>query len=143
MSNKSDICEVYTNENIEIWWDVKIKTKPALEHNKPDMVLWRIHEKRAFLIDVVVGLDVNINKNYKRKLDYYMPLCIEMKKLYPDYSFEVIPISIGATGLIMQNLTNDLVKIGIDKRNVKRAIMLSQKAALLGSVKIVKSIMSY
>ena len=143
MSKKSEITEVYRNENIEIWWDVKIKTKPALEHNKPDMLLWRINEKRAFLIDIVVGLDVNITKNYKRKLDYYMPLCIEMKKLYPDYSFEVIPISIGATGLIMKNLSVDLIKIGIDKKIVPRAIMLSQKAALLGSVKIVKSVMSY
>ena len=77
MSKKSEITEVYRNENIEIWWDVKIKTKPALEHNKPDMLLWRINEKRAFLIDIVVGLDVNITKNYKRKLDYYMPLYIE------------------------------------------------------------------
>ena len=63
--------------------------------------------------------------------------------MYPYYSFEVIPISIGATGLIVKNLSVDLIKIGIDKRIVPRAIMLSQIAALLGSVKIVKSVMSY
>ena len=66
-----------------------------------------------------------------------------MKKLYPEYSFEVVPISVGATGLIMKKLSADLEKIGIEKSKVKKCIILSQKSALFGSVKIVKSAMSY
>ena len=100
-------------------------------------------EKRAFVIDVVVGLDVNVEKNYKTKLDNYLPLCVEMKKLYPEFSFEVVPIAIGATGLVMKKLTADLEKIGIEKSKVNKCIVLSQKAALFGSVKIVKSAMNY
>ena len=33
------IQEVYSNDDKEIWWDIKIKTSPTLEHNKPDIVL--------------------------------------------------------------------------------------------------------
>ena len=73
--------------------------------------------------------------------DNYLPLCVEMKKLYPDYSFEVIPIAIGATGIVMKKLSADLEKIGIDR--VNKCIVLSQKAALFGSVKVVKSAMNY
>ena len=134
---------VFKNENIELWWDVKISTKPSLAHNKPDLLLWRLDEKRAFVIDVVVGLDVNVEKNYKAKLDNYLPLCVEMKKLYPEFSFEVVPIAIGATGLVMKKLSADLEKIGIEKAKVNKCIVLSQKAALFGSVKIVKSAMNY
>ena len=102
MSNTKTIQSVYKDENIELWWDTKITTKPTLPHNKPDLVLWRLHEKKTYIIDVVVGLDVNVEKNYKNKQDTYLPLCIELKKLYNEYSFEVIPIAIGATGLIMK-----------------------------------------
>ena len=66
-----------------------------------------------------------------------------MKKLYPEFSFEVVPIAIGATGLVMKKLSADLEKIGIEKTKVIKCIVLSQKAALFGSVKIVKSAMNY
>ena len=95
------------------------------------------------MIDVVVGLDVNVEKNYKTKLDNYLPLCAEMKKLYPQFWFEVFPVTIGATGLVMKKLSADLEKIGIEKAKVNKFIVLSQKAALFGSVKIVKSAMNY
>ena len=122
---------------------MKITTKPSLPHNKPDLLLWRLNEKKAFVIDVVVGLDVNVEKNYKTKQDSYLPLCVEMKKLYPDFSFEVIPIAIGATGLVMKRLSADLETIGIEKPKVTKTIVLSPKAALFGSVKTVKSAMTY
>ena len=134
---------MYKDEGIELWWDTKIPTKPALAHNKPDLVLWRLNEKKAFIIDVVVGLDVNVEKNNKTKQDNYLPLCIELKKLYPEFSFEIIPVAIGATGLVMKKLTKDLERIGIETKKIEKCIVLAQKAALFGSVKIVKSAMSY
>ena len=143
MTNSKEILSVYKDENIELWWDTKIATKPSLPHNKPDLLLWRLNDKKAFVIDVVVGLDVNVEKNYKIKQDNYLPLCIEMKKLYPEFSFEVIPIPIGATGLVTKKLSDDLEKIGIERTKVKKVIILAQKAALFGSVKIVKSAMSH
>ena len=66
-----------------------------------------------------------------------------MKKIYPEFSFEVIPVAIGATGLVMKKLTNDLERIGIETPKIRKCIVLAQKAALFGSVKIVKSAMSY
>ena len=59
----NSIQEVYSNADKEIWWDTKIKTSPTLEHNKPDIVLWLKKEKKCYIIDIKVGLDVNINKN--------------------------------------------------------------------------------
>ena len=50
-------------------------------------------------------LDVNIDRNIKLKLDSYLSLAAELKRLYPTYNlqrktynFEVLPIVIGATG---------------------------------------------
>ena len=129
---------MYKNDTIELWWDTKITTKPSLPHSKPDLLLWSLIEKRAYVIDVVVGLDVNVEKNYRTKLDNYLPLCIELK-----FSFEVIPVALGATGLVMKKLSTDLEKIGIKRSRTGKCIVLAQKAALFGSVKIVKSAMRY
>ena len=139
----NEIREVYTSENFEIWWDTKITTKPALKHNKPDMVLWRTDEKKPYIIDVVVGLDTNTQKNNLLKLDAYLPLSIQLRRLYPDYSFEVLPIVVGATGLIIKSLRENITKIGICSNKIDKTIELCQKAALFGSMKIVKLLMNH
>ena len=76
-------------------------------------------------------------------MDNYLPLCIELKKLYPEFTFEVIPVAIGATGLVTKQLSTDLEKIGIERSRTGKSIVLAQKAALFGSVKIMKSAMNH
>ena len=137
-----DIQEVYSNDTFEVWWDVKVSTKSSVKHNKPDLILWKKKEKTAFIIDIVVGLDVNVEKNYSLKLDNYLPLSVELKRLYPDYRFEVIPISVGATGIITVSLRESLKLITIDNINLEKAVEQCQKAALFGTMKIVKSVMN-
>ena len=89
------IPEVYTNNEIEIGWDVQITTNKI--HDKPDILLWTKPDTKCFIIDVIVGLDVNITKNIKKKQDNYLLLATELKRIYSDYNFEVIPIVIGAS----------------------------------------------
>ena len=63
----------------------------------------------------------------------------QQKRLYSTYSFEVIPIVLGATGLVTSHVCESLWKIGID--NTGEVIVQCQKSALLGTLKIVKSFM--
>ena len=137
----SEIQEVYNNDKIEVWWDVKVTTKPPVEHNKPDLIVWKKVEKVAYIVDVV-GLDVNVEKNETLKLDRYLPLSTELKRLYPTYTFETVPISIGATGAITTSLKKDISKIARENVKVENAIEQCQNAALFGLMKIVKSIMN-
>ena len=138
----NDIQDVFNDDEVEVWWDVKIPTKTSVEHNKPDLVVWKKQEKRAYIVDVVVGLDVNVEKNENIKRDYYYPLSTELKRLYPDYTFDIIPISIGATGAITTSLEENITKIVNKNVRVENAIVQCQKAALFGSMKIVKSVMN-
>ena len=124
------IQEVYSNEDKEIWWDTKIKTSPTL---------WLKREKKCYIIDIKVGLDVNINKNIDQKHDTYFLLSVELKRLYKHYTFEVIPIILGATGAITKHLKSNLEKIGID--NSSYVIRKCQMKSLLGTMKVVKSVM--
>ena len=96
-------------------------------------------EKPCYIIDVKVGLDVNINKNIDKKHDTYVLLSAELKRLYKDYPFEVIPITLRATGAITKHLKSNLEKIGID--NSSFVIRKYQMKSLLGTMKEVKSVM--
>ena len=129
----------YATEEREIWWDRKIETLVRCAHNKPDIVLWRTVEKKCFVIDACICLDVNIEKNIQMKKDNYLPLIAELKRLYDEYSFEVVPIVLGATGLVTTHLGKALETIGV--LNIPDVTTQCQKAALLGTLKVVKSFM--
>ena len=134
-ADRQPIQEVYTDDNKEIWWDTKIDTLATCKHNKPDIILWKKSEKMCYIIEVRVGLDVNINKNIALKLDSYLPLAAELKRLYNDYSFKVIPVILGATGLVTSHMSKMLKEIGIEKTT--EVVLKCQKSALLG-LKIAK-----
>ena len=118
---------------------MNIETLLKLEHNKPDIVLWKKKECKCYIIDICVCLDVNIDKNIKQKLDNYLSLAAELKRLYEQYTFEILPIVIGATGLVTKKTFEVFESLGI--QNVEDTILKCQKGALLGTMKIVKSFM--
>ena len=79
---RQPIQEFYSNEQIEIRWDTKIKTLAPVQHNKPDIVMWKKEGKQCFIIDISVGLDVNVTKNFNQKRDNCLPCAAESKRLY-------------------------------------------------------------
>ena len=127
------------NNEIEVWWDTKVKTLTKCPHDKPDIVLWNITEKKCHVIDICICLDVNIEKNIKLKKDNYLQLIAELKRLYDEYTFEIVPIVLGATGLVTSHLSDALKRIGV--KNIPEVTKQCQKGALLGTLKIVKSFM--
>ena len=76
--------------------------------------MWKNKEKFCFIIDVSIGLDVNVNKNYELKHSSDLPLAAELKRLYEDYKFEVVPIVVGATGSVTNTLAKSLEKLGVN-----------------------------
>ena len=68
-----------------------------------------------------------------------MQLSSELKRLYPNFSFEIVPIVLGATGVITSELRKNTEKLGIT--NINDTLAKCQQMALLGTMKIVKSVM--
>ena len=101
--------------------------------------MWKKEQKQCFIIDISFGLDVNVNNNFKQKRDNYLPLVAQLKRLYDKFTFEIIHITIGATGLLMNDLRLKLKGIGIE--NINDVTLKSQNIALLGTPKIAKSFM--
>ena len=141
LEDKQQIPAIISNEDIELWWDQAVQTTPTLPHNKPDIILWNKPNHTCHIIDICVGLDVNITKNVKDKHDKYLPLAFSLKQLYPSYRFYVTPLVLGATGLITSDFRRNLESLGLHKDTCKDLTELCQKRALQGSVSIVKSTM--
>ena len=134
--------EVWQSDTIEIWWDTVVKTAPSVKHNKPDLVVWEKVEKSCFVIDVCVPLDQNIQQNEKLRQDRYIALTVGLKRIYPEYSFTVVPVVLGATGLITNSLVTNLKTLGFKEEGIPVLIRKLQTKALVGSMRIVKSAMT-
>ena len=101
-NEKLYVQEFYNDDSAEVWWDTKIKTL-CRRYNKievPDIEVCKIKEKLCFIIDVSIGLDVNVDKNYELKHSSYLSLAAELNHLYEHYKFEVVPIVVGAADLV-------------------------------------------
>ena len=101
---------VWADQDIEIWWDRLIKTVPTVPHNTPDIVVWKKNENKCFIIDICAPLQKNIHKE-KIKIDNSTLLTIGLHTLYPNYSYGVVPIVVGATGLITKPLVRYMTKL--------------------------------
>ena len=117
------------DDSIEVWWDTRIKTLQKIQHNRPDIVVYKIKEKSCFIIGVSIGLDVNVDKNYELKHSSCLPLAAELKCLYEHYKFEVVPIVVGATGLVTNTLAKSLEKLGVN--DIKGTIRYCQKKSII------------
>ena len=67
---------------------------------------WNKTQNKCYIIE----LDTNVGKNINLKYDNYMQLSSELKRLYPSFTFEIIPIVLGATGLVSSNLRKNIEK---------------------------------
>ena len=124
---------------MEIWWDKKVTVHPPAENNKPDIVVWNIVEKKCLIIDICVPLDINVAKEEKTKRDKYLVLAAGLKRLYPTYTYEVIPVVVGVTGYVPKTLEKNLVSCGFDTIKSRNIIPDLQRKALRGSMKVIKT----
>ena len=93
------------------------------------------------IIDICVPLDVNVAKEEKEKCDRYVILASRLQRLYPQYKYEIVPIVIGSTGYVSNNLQKHIEQCGFDEKKATSIIPMLQRKALRGSLKIVKTAM--
>ena len=132
--------EVTRTKDKEIWWDVHVTTPRKVEHNIPDMVLWDIKNRKCTIIEISVSLDTNLEFAYKSKQEKYVSLVCQLQQLYRRYTYSIIVITVGALGAVPKNLEENLQCLGMQRDKIQTIINRLQRAALLGSVKIRKTV---
>ena len=97
---------------------------------------------RCKLIEISVPLDNNIAHAYKLKQEKYIKLISQRQRLYRDYKYSVIVITVGCLGAVPDNLTENLLALRIDQDKIVTTIHRIQRAALLGTIKISKTVLN-
>ena len=127
---------VTENDDVTILWDMPIHTDRTIKANRPDIVIKDKAEDRCIIIDMSVPSEQNTSVKTTEKLSKYKDLEIEITRMW-GMRTEVIPVVIGALGLI---------KKGMDKfiERIPGSVNLYevQKIALLGTAHIIRKVLS-
>ena len=120
----------------EIWWDKKVENPKALEANRPDLVLIDKEQKHWLIIDFSVPNDINVESKEKEKIEKYMPLAYEARKMC-GVTTKIVPLVVGALGAVSTNLEKNLAHL-----NIKHIQTCMQKSAIIGTSIILKKVLS-
>ena len=100
---------------------------------KPDIVVWDRKTRSALIIDVSVPNDFGINRAERDKVTKYQDLKNALKDEWELNEIAVIPVIVGATGIMKDNLQSYLDTIP-GKPNKYQV----QVAAIRGTVSLLK-----
>ena len=134
--------EVTKKGHIEIWYENEIKTITKVEKNKPDFLVWNNDNNTCQLMEITVPLDTNLESLTSKKDLKYIPLISQLQRLYQNYRFSIVTVTVGGLGAISKDLEEKLNKTGIETDRIKTVIGRLQKAAILGTMKIRKTVLS-
>ena len=126
---------VTATESTTIFYDKPIPTGRFIESNaiKPDILVRDHQNKTALIIDVSVPNDFGINRAEREKVTKYQDLKNALREEWELESIEIIPVIIGATGLIKDNLQRYL-----DNIPGKPSKYQCQVSAIRGTVSLLK-----
>ena len=131
---------VYENNSIKLYWDQSVQVVCYCPSNHPDIVLWNKQDNSAYLIDVSTPSDSNLHSKFCKKIAKHSDLAMQMKHIYHLERVVILPIVISITGLISSELKATLQSI-VEGGDIMNIICKLQKAALLGSCRIMRSVL--
>ena len=133
--------EITTKNQLEVWWDQEIKTTRKMKQNRPDMTISNNEDMTCKIVGVTCPLDTNLQQAYELKQQKYIQLISQMQILYPKYKFSTVIIAVGGVGAISKNFHENLRKLNIEEEKLNTVQQKNQKAAIIGTIKICKTVM--
>ena len=132
--------QITSNRKVTVFYDKVIQTGRYIKDEaiKPSIVIWNKHEKTALIIDVAVPNDYGLNRGEREKITKYQDLKNDIKTTWSFKEIYIIPVVIGATGMVKQNL-----KKYIETIPEKPSCYEVQIAAINGTCSILKRSLGY
>ena len=89
-------------------WDVPIpKDRDRVAHH-PDIFLQNKRNRRLYLIEMAVAWDSILVERRAKKLFKYDDLHADLRRQYPGYRLDTVPVVIGGLGTVAHQLVSDL-----------------------------------
>ena len=131
---------ITATEDVSIFYDKPLNVGRYIEGGaiKPDIVVWDRKKKEAKIIEVSVPNDFGINRAKRVKVNKYQDLKNDLRQTWELENIEIVPVIVGATGLIKNNLKSYLTSIPGSPSAEE-----VQMAAVTGTVSILKRALSH
>lgn len=101
---------VVNTQDVTIIWDTQVQTDRSIKANKPDIIIKDKKRRTCQLIDVAIPSDYNVTEKEAEKYLKYKDLQIETERMW-NMKTTIVPIVIGATGLISYKTTEAIKQI--------------------------------
>jgi hypothetical protein len=101
---------VTEHEDVTVLWNQGRQTDREVLANRPDIIIKNKKDKTCLLIDVAIPVDKNVIQKEAEKKLKYRNLSIEIQRMWNMKCF-VIPVIIGATGILSKSLQKYLETI--------------------------------
>ena len=128
--------KVVENDKAKLLWDYDVRTDHRIQARKPDLIVVNKENQKVQLIDVAIPWDTRVVEKAREKIEKYQDLKMELRRLW-QAEVEVVPIILGALGLIPGDLKRNLGKVGCT--NLEPGLL--QKSVLLATARIVRRVM--
>ena len=127
---------VVENEECKVLWDMTIQCDHVIEATRPDIVVVEKENNKAILVGIASPWDQRVYENEGEKIEKYQDLKREIGGLWGIRHLEVVPVVVGALGVVSNRFDAWLEKLGVTIRT-----RLLQKTALLGTARILKKLL--
>ena len=124
------------NDKATILLDSLIITERCVPCNRPDIVIQEKKSDRCQIIDVAIPSHYNIQKKATEKMSKYVDLQIKCQRIR-NKKVEVIPVIIGATGIVDKNIMKYVGRIP-----GHHSIYNMQRSAIPGTAYILRKVLS-
>ena len=127
---------VVENEKCKILWDMTIQCDHGIEASRPDIVVVEKEKIKAIIVDIASPWDHRGYEKEVEKIEKYQDLKREIRRLWGIRHLEVVPVVVGALGVVSKRLDASLEKLGVTIRTGPL-----QKTALLGTARILRKLL--
>ena len=94
---------------------------------RPDMVLWSMAAKLAYVVELTVPWEEGVEEAYERKKTKYSDLAAEASQ--NGWKTLIFPVEVGSRGYVATSTTRLLKKMGLRGRSLQQAIKSVSQAA--------------
>ena len=123
------------NERCKILWDTTIQCDHVIKGRRPDVVVEKENNK-AIIVYTASPWDHRVYEKKGEYIEKYLDLKREIGKLWGIRRLKVVPIVVGAIGVVSKRLDAWLEKLGITIRTG-----FLKKTALLSTARILRKLL--
>ena len=127
---------VMENDMVKILWDFNIQTDHIIQHRRPDIVVVDKSNRKCQIVDIAVPGDRRVAQKEQEKIEKYAELKREIKKIWKMSKVGIVPIVVGALGVVSVNLKDYLKMLDLGC-----TMNILQKAALLGTARLIRNVL--